>query len=575
MATERLVKWSKESQEFFEKAEDNSVTLDLVISFGCASQTGEGFEELVNTINSESIKRKVKKVIITDTSYLYRHGIQNFQKYSDISIPTVWFKNNEKVIEKLRIPKEIKPWAEYLDTETFKKWYQKIMIDFAGDEKGNGINLEFRKVVLDKANSEILKGAFTIQACVEFILEECAYTCAFFNNVNMIYPMNLGGPLDFVDKYYKLNIKILNYRTSNHEQSCRHRRESIKDKINQQIISFVTEESINVNFFVIDKAGSFIYKNESCNTDIEHNDAKRLPFHVWENTEYVLQTGKKINREETSHEGKVYLTVKSPLVINGKVEGVIGLAVDITDRKKKEELENRLKMREELYKIAKEVSHDIASPVMSLKIIEEMYKGKLKDEDERMLNTAIRSIEDMAWKMLSKYRINKNEEIGRREDVVEKEEEGYINVKESMKDIVENMRYRSKGEEVEIKIEREEGIVYIKGDNTDFRRMMVNVIKNGVEAIEGKKGEIEVGYEEKGEEVEIRVKDNGKGMSRCMVEKLERGEEVGTTKKEGNGIGMGQVMGVIREMRGKIKIESREGEGTEFIFTFPKAEKPA
>ncbi|MDR2251477.1 MAG: hypothetical protein LBD98_01375 [Endomicrobium sp.] len=165
MATERLVKWSKESQEFFEKAKDNSIVLDLVISFACASQTGEGFEELVNTINSEGIKRKVKKVIITDTSYLYRHGIKNFQKYSDISIPTVWFQNNEKAIEKLRIPKEIKPWAEYLDTETFKKWYQKIMIDFAGDEKGNGINLEFRKVVLDKANSEILKGDFTIQAC--------------------------------------------------------------------------------------------------------------------------------------------------------------------------------------------------------------------------------------------------------------------------------------------------------------------------------------------------------------------------------------------------------------------------
>jgi signal transduction histidine kinase len=38
---------------------------------------------------------------------------------------------------------------------------------------------------------------------------------------------------------------------------------------------------------------------------------------------------------------------------------------------------------------------------------------------------------------------------------------------------------------------------------------------------------------------------------------------------------MGQVMGVIREMRGKVEIETKEGEGTEFIFTFPKAEKPA
>ncbi|MDR1087287.1 MAG: hypothetical protein LBL16_03500, partial [Endomicrobium sp.] len=70
MSTDRLVKWSKESQELFEEAKDDSIVLDLVISYACASQTGEGFEELVNTINREGIKRKVKEVIITDASYL-------------------------------------------------------------------------------------------------------------------------------------------------------------------------------------------------------------------------------------------------------------------------------------------------------------------------------------------------------------------------------------------------------------------------------------------------------------------------------------------------------------------------
>ncbi|MDR2645305.1 MAG: hypothetical protein LBB44_04940 [Endomicrobium sp.] len=63
MPTERLVKWSKEAKEFFEKAEDNSIVLDLVISCGCASQSGLGFEDLVNSINSE-ILRKIKKVNI-------------------------------------------------------------------------------------------------------------------------------------------------------------------------------------------------------------------------------------------------------------------------------------------------------------------------------------------------------------------------------------------------------------------------------------------------------------------------------------------------------------------------------
>ncbi|MDR1418334.1 MAG: hypothetical protein LBI80_04170 [Endomicrobium sp.] len=126
MSTERLIKWSKESQDFFAKAEDNSIVLDLVISLGCASQTGEGFEELVNTINSEEIKRKVKKVNIIDTSYLYRHTIPEFTKYSDITIPTEWYLKNSKAIEKLTVPVKLKLWARDINTEKFKNGIKRL-----------------------------------------------------------------------------------------------------------------------------------------------------------------------------------------------------------------------------------------------------------------------------------------------------------------------------------------------------------------------------------------------------------------------------------------------------------------
>ncbi|MDR1103757.1 MAG: ATP-binding protein, partial [Endomicrobium sp.] len=49
--------------------------------------------------------------------------------------------------------------------------------------------------------------------------------------------------------------------------------------------------------------------------------------------------------------------------------------------------------------------------------------------------------------------------------------------------------------------------------------MLLNLLNNAVEAIEGKKGEIKVEVRV-GEEVEIRVKDNGKGMPKEMAEKL-------------------------------------------------------
>jgi hypothetical protein len=137
MSTERLVKWSKESKEFFEKAEDNSIVLDIFISYSCSSQTGEGFEELVNTINSESIKRKIKKVNIIDTSYLYRHIIPKFSIYSDPKIPTEWFSVNKASINKLKCNYEVKSWANEIRTDAFSKWFKQIMTDYNGDKNGN------------------------------------------------------------------------------------------------------------------------------------------------------------------------------------------------------------------------------------------------------------------------------------------------------------------------------------------------------------------------------------------------------------------------------------------------------
>jgi hypothetical protein len=64
-----------------------------------------------------------------------------------------------------------------------------------------------------------------------------------------------------------------------------------------------------------------------------------------------------------------------------------------------------------------------------------------------MIKAAITSIEKMTEKMFSKYRLNEKMEKGEIEKVQEqeKEEEEYVNVDESLRDIAENMRYRNEG----------------------------------------------------------------------------------------------------------------------------------
>jgi archaellum component FlaF (FlaF/FlaG flagellin family) len=115
--------------------------------------------------------------------------------------------------------------------------------------------------------------------------------------------------------------------------------------------------------------------------------------------------------------------------------------------------------------------------------------------------------------------------------------------------------------------------VFIRGNYSDFSRMISNVINNAVESRE-EEVKVEVSYGVKGEEVEVKVKDNGSGMPQEMIEKLNRGEAVGTTKEYGHGIGMEQILKTIKDMKGKMEVKSVEGEGTEFVMRFKKVEAP-
>lgn len=155
---------------------------------------------------------------------------------------------------------------------------------------------------------------------------------------------------------------------------------------------------------MIDSNGNYIYKNSKLTEIVGDVPAKVVDAEAWKISLDIMKEKTPQIVEEKTPNGNYYLTVKSPLFINDEVEGVIGVAVNITDRKKVEELNSRLKMQEEVYKIAREVAHDMASPVSSLKIIEHLYEEKFSEKDKKIFNSAITSIEKMAEKMLVKYK---------------------------------------------------------------------------------------------------------------------------------------------------------------------------
>jgi hypothetical protein len=144
MSTKRLVKWSKESKEFFEKAEDKSVELTFMVSQANESQTGEGFEEFVNSINE--LRQKIKKLVIIDTTFLYRHCIPEFSQHLNENVATIWFLNNQNTIKKIQCDVLIESYVQQINSSLFKSWYNKIVKDFE-------MIKDFKKLIMHEAKT--------------------------------------------------------------------------------------------------------------------------------------------------------------------------------------------------------------------------------------------------------------------------------------------------------------------------------------------------------------------------------------------------------------------------------------
>ncbi|MDR2067269.1 MAG: PAS domain S-box protein, partial [Endomicrobium sp.] len=431
MSTERLVKWSKEAQEFFEKAEDNSLVLDIVISYGCKSQTGEEFEDLINSINREEIKKKVKKVNITDTAYLYRHCINDCLRYVDKKVATLWYINNKLFIDNLNVEVNLKSWADGISTDTFKHWHKQIVLDYNGDEEGKGIDREFRELIISDASVAAYKGDNNFQQCVDFILEECAYLCANLKNSVIIYPMPFYASINYVITKYKLNLLHLYYTCSRYARRKRHNIEGLK--IERDVFPFLVE-TLNANFFMIDRNGNYIYKNNKLSNIVGDIPANIVAPEVWSVSMEIMKEKKQKVVEEL-YAGRYYLSVKAPLIINGEVEGVMGLSIDITERKKAEELEKQ----KELHEIAKGVAHDICSPISALDMVKYVCNDKLGEEERKMFELTIRSIKDISGRLIKKYRNleDKKYEVDEPESNTEKD---YIALY-GIRDVVNNKKY--------------------------------------------------------------------------------------------------------------------------------------
>jgi signal transduction histidine kinase len=152
------------------------------------------------------------------------------------------------------------------------------------------------------------------------------------------------------------------------------------------------------------------------------------------------------------------------------------------------------------------------------------------------------------------------------------------------------MRAKDNFFNVTIKTDFDETIEKIKIVPQDIGRVILNLITNAFYAVNEKKKQQPDGYEPiitvstkrlgspefippkaggDGGKVEIKVSDNGNGISQKVLDKIF--QPFFTTKPTGQGTGLGLSLSydIVKAHGGELKVETREGNGSDFVIHLP------
>ena len=111
----------------------------------------------------------------------------------------------------------------------------------------------------------------------------------------------------------------------------------------------------------------------------------------------------------------------------------------------------------------------------------------------------------------------------------------------------------------------------------EIGRVIVNLLNNAFYAVSEKQRQNISGYEptvtlttaKHNGKVEIKVKDNGNGMPQKILDKIFQPFFTTRPTGQGTGLGLSLAYDVVKAHGGEIKVESKEGEGSEFIIQLP------
>lgn len=248
---------------------------------------------------------------------------------------------------------------------------------------------------------------------------------------------------------------------------------------------------------------------------------------------------------------------------------LVGLAVDNTKRKKKEENMDKFAAKKD--SIMEILSHDLAGPLNNIKSIASLLAKELEGEENKELTKMVAMIEQTSERSIHLIREFVKQEFlqSKNSDLVKKR----VDIIKKIREIIDQY----KGSESELSktfhLYTSSESLWMKIDDYKFAQVINNLISNAIK-FTGDEGVITVKVEDRQETVLFTVADNGIGIPAKyhaqLFEKFTKARRPGLKGEPFTGLGMSIIKTIVEWHGGKIWFDSKENEGSTFYIELPK-----